>query len=114
LEQGKESKIIICSDADIIKNEFDPKRKMPIPLGYNIEMRYLFSNKDFTLNAIDYLMDQQIINARAKEITLRPLDKLAIQDNRFYWQFVNIVLPILAILFFGFGQYYLRKRTYAQ
>ncbi len=111
-EQGKNSKIIIVSDGDIIRNEFDPKRKMPVPLGYNAEMRYLFSNKDFALNAFDYLMDQQIINARAKEITLRPLDKLAIQENRFSWQLINLMIPVLTILLFGAGRFYLRKRKF--
>jgi ABC-2 type transport system permease protein len=110
--QEKPSKIIVVSDGDVIRNEFDPKRKIPVPLGYNIEMRYLFSNKDFALNAVDYLMDQQIINVRSKEITLRPLDKLAIQDSRFYWQFINLLLPVMAIVLFGLGRFYVRKRKY--
>ncbi|HVD99320.1 MAG TPA: gliding motility-associated ABC transporter substrate-binding protein GldG [Cytophagaceae bacterium] len=112
LAQGKPSKILVFSDADVIRNEFDPKRKMPVPLGYNVEMRYLFSNKDFALNAVDYLMDQQIINARAKEITLRPLDKLGIQEDRFYWQLLNLIVPVLVIVLFGVGRFYLRKRRY--
>lgn len=110
--EGKDSKIVVFSDADVIRNEFDPKRKMPVPLGYNVEMRYLFSNKDFALHAIDYLMDQQIINARAKEITLRPLDKLVIQDSRFSWQLLNLVLPVVVILLFGMARFYLRKRKF--
>ncbi len=112
VEQSKASKIIVCSDADIIRNEFDPKRKMPIPLGYNVEMRYLFSNKDFALNAFDYLMDQQIINVRAKEVTLRPLDNAALKEGRLFWQLLNLVVPVLIIILFGTGRYYLRKRKY--
>jgi ABC-2 type transport system permease protein len=112
IEQAKSSKIIVCSDADIIRNEFDPKRKMPIPLGYNVEMRYLFSNKDFALNAFDYLMDQQIINVRAKEVTLRPLDNAALKEGRLFWQILNLVVPVLIIILFGAGRYYLRKRKY--
>lgn len=112
IEQGKASKIIVFSDGDIIRNEFDPKRKMPVPLGYNVEMRYLFSNKDFALNAFDYLMDQKIINARAKEITLRPLDKLAVKENRFTWQLINLAMPVLVIVLFGLGRFYLRKRKF--
>ena len=110
--QDKPSKIIVVSDGDIIRNEYDPKRKVTVPLGYNIEMRYLFSNKDFALNAVDYLMDQQLINVRAKEITLRPLDKLALQDNRFYWQFINLLLPVMVIVLFGLARFYVRKRKY--
>ncbi len=110
--QQSSSKIIVVSDADIIRNEFDPKRNIPVPLGYNVEMRYLFSNKDFALNAFDYLMDEQIINARAKEITLRPLDKIAIKDNRLFWQFINLLLPVLTIILFGIVRFYLRKRKY--
>jgi ABC-2 type transport system permease protein len=110
--QGKPSKILVCSDADIIRNELDPKRNIPVPLGYNAEMRYLFSNKDFALHAFDYMMDQQIIHTRAKEIMLRPLDKLEIQNNRLYWQLINLALPVVLIVVLGIGRYYLRKRKY--
>jgi ABC-2 type transport system permease protein len=112
--QDKPSKIIVVSDADIIRNDFDPKRKIPVPLGYNIDMRYLFSNKDFAMNAMDYLMDQQIINARAKDIILRPLDKESIKENRSYWQLINLALPVMVILVFGFARFYFRKRRYEQ
>jgi ABC-2 type transport system permease protein len=110
--QSKPSKIIVVSDGDIIRNDFDAKRKLTVPLGYNMEMQYLFSNKDFALNAFDYLTDQQIINVRSKEITLRPLDKLTIQDNRFFWQFINLLLPVMAIVLFGLGRFYVRKRKF--
>ncbi len=112
LEISKSTKILVCSDADVIRNEFDRKRNIPIPLGYNPEMRYMFSNKDFALNAVDYLMDENIIYARAREITLRPLDTLKVQDERLYWQILNLVLPVLAIILFGVIRYYLRKRKY--
>ena len=111
---GKASKIIVCSDGDIPVNDFDRKQNTPLPLGFDKYSGNTFANKDFVLNAVDYLLDDNgVITARNKEITLRPLDKAALQDDREYWQAINLVVPIVVLVLAGLLKSFLRKKRYA-
>jgi ABC-2 type transport system permease protein len=113
-ETGNASKIIVCSDGDLPANEVNPQNGKFLPLGYDRFSRNTFANKDFIIHAVDYLLDENgIIAARNKEIALRPLDKLRIQEERLQWQLVNLALPVALILIFGIARTYLRKRRYA-
>jgi ABC-2 type transport system permease protein len=112
ITKNKASRIIVCSDSDIIRNEYDYKKNKPLPLGYDPTIKYEFSNKEFIIHAIDYLMHENIINLRSKEITLRPLDKVRIQDEKVFWQAMNILLPLILVIAFGTLRYMMRKRKY--
>jgi ABC-2 type transport system permease protein len=112
--EGKQSKIVICSDGDIPVNDFDRKQNTPLPLGFDKYSGNTYANKDFVLNAIDYLLDDNgVISARNKEIVLRPLDKVALQDEREYWQGINLIIPIVVLVLAGLLKGYLRKKRYA-
>jgi len=108
----KPSGILVCSDLDMIRNEYDSRRHIPVPLGYDRDMRYIFSNKEFVMNAVDYLMDEQMILVRDKEIVLRPLDQQKIKDDKKYWQVINLILPVFLVLIYGTLRYVWRKRKY--
>jgi len=111
--EGKPSKIIVCSDGDIPVNDFDKKQNTPLPLGFDKYSGNTFANKDFVLNAIDYLLDDNgVITARNKEVILRPLDKVALQDEREYWQGINLIVPIVVLILAGLLKGYWRKRQY--
>lgn len=113
VNQNKTSKMIICADGDIIANEFDFKSNKIIPVGFDRFMRKKFANRDFVLNSISYLLDDKgLINVRSKEITLRPLDKLKIKEEKKYWQFINLVLPVITVIILGVIRYQWRKRKY--
>lgn len=112
---GKESKIIVCSDGDIPANDFDKKNNIPLPLGFDKYSGNTFANKDFVLNAIDYLLDDNgVIVARNKEIKLRPLDKAALQDDRTYWQSVNLIVPVIILAILGIARNFWRQRKYTR
>lgn len=108
----KPSKILVCADLDMIRNEYDAKRNIPVPLGYDRDMRYIFSNKEFVMNAVDYLMEEELLLVREKEVVLRPLNAQKIKNDKKYWQIVNIGLPILLVLLYGIGRYMWRKKKY--
>ncbi len=113
VNQNKPSKIIVCADGDLIANEFDFKTSKIIPVGYDRFMRKKFANRDFVLNSVAYLLDDKgLINVRSKEITLRPLDKIKIKEEKKYWQVINLVFPVLLIIVLGVARYQLRKRKY--
>ncbi|HXA02672.1 MAG TPA: gliding motility-associated ABC transporter substrate-binding protein GldG [Cytophagaceae bacterium] len=112
MEQGKATKLIVCSDADIIKNETDQNGRT-LPLGYDRATQQTFGNKDLVMNSLNYLLDEDgVIDIRAKEVALRPLDKIKLRDDSTDWQIINLVLPVLLVVVFGIARHYIRKRKY--
>jgi hypothetical protein len=63
---------------------------------------------------VDYMIDGKgLITARAKEIRIRPLDKIKIAEQKVYWQSVNLIAPLVLLFAYGIIRFYLRKRRYA-
>ncbi|MDH5603522.1 MAG: gliding motility-associated ABC transporter substrate-binding protein GldG [Cyclobacteriaceae bacterium] len=115
LEDGMETKILVISDGDFVKNEINPRTGNPEELGrYPYQRGITFANADFIQNAIAYLMEENgIITARNKVIAIRPLDKVKITTEKTTWQAINLLLPLLIILMPG-GLYFLyRKYRYS-
>ncbi|MGR3811232.1 gliding motility-associated ABC transporter substrate-binding protein GldG [Jiulongibacter sp. NS-SX5] len=109
------TKMIICSDGDLIVNEIDRRNGEPLPLGFDKVSQHTFGNKDFLMNAIDYLIDDNgVITARNKEVKLRPLDTIKIRDERFRLQLTNLLLPSLLILILGGLKGYFWRRQYGR
>jgi len=67
------------------------------------------------MNMVAYLTDEGgLINARNKEVKIRPLDKEKIKIERSFWQVLNIGLPLLVLLIFGIARTYFRKLKYSR
>ncbi len=113
LEKSKPTKMIVVSDGDIIKNQIHISQGYPLPLGYDQFTGRTYGNKEFIINALNYLVDESgLISIRSREIKLRLLDKTKISGNKLLIQIINIILPILIILIFGIISNWLRKRKY--
>ena len=113
-ESGRASKIVVISDGDFVRNEINSQTGEPRPLAYDPVFNVTFANQDFMLNLISYLTQENgIINARTKELKIRPLNKARIDSEKTYWQTINLVLPILVMLVLGVLLTYYRKRKYA-
>jgi len=113
-EISEPTKMIVVSDGDVARNRVRKDGTSFSPLGYNEFERYLFANKDFMVNAIEYLLDEQgVIEARGKEVKLRLLDTVEAQENAGFWQLVNIGLPLGFLAVFGLAYNWLRRRRYA-
>ncbi|MHA8091844.1 gliding motility-associated ABC transporter substrate-binding protein GldG [Aquirufa regiilacus] len=90
--------LIVVGDGDLALNGIDPNTKGPMPLGFDPFAKHTFANRDFILNAFHYLLDdQKALLARNKNIRLRPLDMVKVQEGRSYYQFLNVLVPV------GFG-----------
>jgi len=112
---GKPTRMIVVSDGDIAKNEFNPQSGSFKPLGYNPFEKYTFANKDFLINAIEYLINPNgVIMARGKEIKLRLLNTVKAKQEKTKWQWFNIGLPLLFLLLFGIIYNYIRYRKYGR
>lgn len=111
---GKENKMIVISDGDLIKNQLD-KNFQPVELGYDQRSGNLYDNKDFLINCVNYLLDDTgLINIRSKDLDLPLLDKEKVYENYTRTQILTIGLPILILGLFGVVFTFLRKRKYSK
>ncbi|WP_296385784.1 gliding motility-associated ABC transporter substrate-binding protein GldG [Winogradskyella sp.] len=109
--KSTETKMVVISDGDVIKNKV--VRNRPQELGFDQLTRKTFGNKEFLLNTINYLLDDTgLINIRAKKISIAFLDSEKIKDNKGKWQLINIALPLVLLGLFGFAFNYFRKKKY--
>lgn len=113
IAEGKPTKMIFISDGDIISNQVSRVRDQIFPLGYDRFTNQNFGNKNFILNAVDFLLDDTgILMLRTKDYKLRLLDKAKIKRDKLYWQFINLILPILIIVVTGISFNFFRKYKY--
>jgi len=117
LQKSKPNKMIVISDADIIKNivKKTANGNIPYPVGYDKYSGQTFGNKEFILNAISYLLDDSgLLNVRTRDFKLRLLDKTKVNNDTLKWKLINTVLPAIFIVLFGLIIIYLRKRKYSR
>jgi len=108
-------KMIIVADGDVIRNQIHTsgERPTPYPLGYDRYTGQTFGNKEFILNAMNYLIDESgLISIRSRELKLRLLDRTKITDNKLFWQLLNTVLPVVLLILLGIFMFIFRKRKY--
>jgi len=107
--------MIVVTDGDIIKNQFHIPQGYPLPLGFDQFTRETFGNKEFILNAMNYLTDGPgLISLRSREMKLRLLDKTKISSNRIQWQLINLLVPVIIVMLIGVLLVWFRKRKYTR
>ena len=110
-EKATNNKMVIISDGDVSKNQI--LKGEPFDLNRDKWTNQQFGNKDFLINSIDYLLDDSgLIQLRNKTLTIKTLDKQKAFKERTFWQLLNVVLPLLISLSFGFVFNYWRKKKY--
>ncbi len=111
--EGKDNKMIVISDGDVIKNQLD--KGAPLELGFDKWTNKLYGNKDFLLNCVNYLLDDNgLINIRSKDVDLPLLNKEEVYKNYTTAQMITVGLPIVILAIFGFLFTFLRKRKYSR
>lgn len=111
---NKDSKMIFVSDGDVIKNQLD-KDGYPMELGFDKFTNNLYGNKEFLMNCVNYLLDDNgLINIRSKDVDLPLLDKEKVYENYTFAQLITIGLPLVLLGIFGFLFTFLRKRKYTK
>jgi len=117
-ENSNNNKMVVISDGDIGKNQIlkdDTSKIQPFDLNRDKWTNQQFGNKDFLLNTVDYLLDDVgLIELRNKTLKINVLDKQKVFKERIYWQFFNVIFPMIFLLFFGIIFTFLRRRKYAK
>lgn len=120
IEKSVPTQQLVVADGDVIRNQLnllnpDMPKGTPLPLGFDQFTGAQYGNKDFMLNAVDYLLDDSgLIAIRSRELKIRLLDNTRIKNNKLIWQLVNTALPIALIVLLGLVYTLIRKRRYAR
>lgn len=126
------NKMIVVADGDIVLNDFIPSggtggQPEPIQMGWNkyTYTEYLkqselvkwfipVANREFLQNCVEYLVSNPAISeTRNKDIVLRLLDSKKVKAQKTTWQLINIALPVMLVIIFGWIYQEIRKRKYA-
>lgn len=118
MEKSLPTRMIVVGDGDIIRNKVMPVQGgfQPLPLGFDrYANRVIYDNKEFLLNAINYLLDDaDLISVRSRTIELRQLNKSTIREDRGLIQALNVALPLVLIAVLGTVVIIVRKRKYSK
>ena len=109
---SRPTKMIVVSDGDIIKNDFDSQHKMPLELGFDRWTSKYYDNKAFLQNAMNYLLDDtEFLTLRNKKVQLAFLDKEKVAESAKAWQVKVFLYPllVLVIVMLLLGYFYRRK-----
>ncbi len=115
LPSSEETAMIVVADGDIIRNQFHIPKGYPLPLGFDQYTQVTYGNKEFIENAISYLVDGEgLISIRSRELKIRLLDMNKVNANTMLWQVVNVIVPSLLVVVFGFVLAFIRKRKFTK
>lgn len=107
------TKMLVIADGDVIKNDIG--RNGPQELGFDRWTGQTYGNKEFLMNAVNYLLDDTgLINIRSREVALAFLDYKKIANEKTKWQVINLVVPLVILLGFGFIFNFMRRKKYAK
>ncbi len=114
-EESKPSKMIIVADGDLIRNGVNSSASgpVPLPLAPDKYSGSTFGNKDFFVNCLNYLVDDNgIMELRSREMKLRLLNKNLIREYRVAIQLINVLVPVLLVIISGLLYNFLRRKKY--
>lgn len=97
---SRPTRMVVVADADIIRNDVEsrPEGLIIIPLGYDRVTRRTHANRDFILNTMLYLTDDEgIMSLRNKRITLRLLNRATITTHRTPIILASVLSPLLLL-----------------
>jgi len=117
IESSKPTKMVIIADGGLITNKVDYSKKPPRyqKLGFDRVSRRTFGNKAFLVNTIFYLNDNEgIMQLRGRALKLRLLDKVKLREEKSFWQWTNVLLPLLFVALFGLIYNAIRKFRYSK
>lgn len=113
-EKSDFNRMMVVADGDVARNDVSPDGTKFGPLGYDPYTRsVMYGNKEFLVNAVNYLLgDAGLISVRSRTIELRKLDEEQVLQQRSFWQFINIAVPVLLAILMGVVQFIIRKKKY--
>lgn len=117
IDKSEPTRMVVVADGDIIRNDIEQHREglMLVPLGYDRVTRQTHGNKDFIVNAMLYLTDDEgVMQLRNRRIDLRLLNRAVVDSQRDMWTWINTLLPVVLLAVFGGVFFGNRRRKYVK
>lgn len=118
ITQSQNTKMIVASSSDIIRNGIisnKDKSSQIVPMGYDRLSNKLYGNRDFIINAVNWLADDgYFMQLRKKSHDLNLLNKKEIIDHRYQYALFNTLFPISIICLILSAIYLVRKGKYTK
>jgi ABC-2 type transport system permease protein len=115
--KSKPTKMVVIGDAGLIANKVNYAQQPPKiqELGYDRVSKQTFGNKEFLLKTIYYLNDETgIMQLRSRTVQLRLLDKVKLREEKSFWQWLNMAVPLVVVLLFGMVYNAIRRYRYSR
>jgi ABC-2 type transport system permease protein len=115
--KSRPTKMVVIGDAGLIANKVNYVQQPPKiqELGYDRVSKQTFGNKEFLLNTIYYLNDETgIMQLRNRTVQLRLLDKVKLREEKSFWQWLNMAVPLVVVLLFGMVYNAIRRYRYSR
>lgn len=111
IKRSQPTRQVLVAAGSSIRNEW--QQGQPLPLGYDRYTQTQFGNRDFMINVVLYLTDDEgWLALREKEITLRLINDQRARESRIMAQVVSIVVPLLLLALTGGIVLIIRKKKY--
>ena len=111
--ESDETKMIVISDGDIVRNRYIADEGAVLPLGYDFYTQTQYANKELLLNAVNYLVgDEGLMASRSRNIKLRKLDVMKVKEESLKYQIINVALPVVILAVAGIVIIVARRRKY--
>ncbi len=115
-KESKPTRMIVVADGDIIRNDVRLRHSQQpniIPLGYDELSRQTFGNRDFIVNAVQYLADDEGWSTlRNRTITLRLLNKHQLTEGTTVYKVLSIAIPLMMLAIAALAVFYIRRYKY--
>ena len=110
LTEGVSRQIVVAAGS-IAGNEWQDGQ--PLPAGFDRYSKTQFGNRDFLVQSILWLTDDNgLINLRQRQVTLRLINSKKAIARLTSVQWISIVTPVLMLLITGAGVAFVRKYKY--
>jgi ABC-2 type transport system permease protein len=117
IPESRPTKMVVIADGGMITNQVDFSTSPPRmqELGFDRVSGQTFGNREFLLNTVYYLNDENgIMQLRNRTQKMRLLDKVRLREEKPFWQWLNVLLPLVLAGLWGIIYNILRIRRYAR
>lgn len=109
--QSSENKMIVIADGDVGRNNI--VQGNALPLGVDLLTNQRYGNEQFLRNCLDFLLDDNyLISLRNRDIQERLLDRDKIREEKKFWQWFNLLLPLVLITIIGIIFYGIKAKRF--
>ena len=107
------SRQVVVASGSVIRNEIQQGKALPA--GYDRYSGMQFANRDFLVNAVLYLTDEQgLIPLRQKTIALRLLNDRRAHEQRTQMQLFSTITPVALLALIGLIVFLIRRYKYSR